>query len=332
MEKIGIVLAIYNPNLQHLEQQLKSIQGQSWSEWICHICDDASQVNLRDFLSQYSQQDRRFICHFHQENVGVNRNFERGLEYLQNDPEITHIAFCDQDDIWQETKLIKLLKALKTEKSILAHSDLEIINSQGEKIHSSVWQYENRQPEKLNSKLLLLRNTVTGCTIMFQSSLLPHILPFPQQNKPIGWYHDHWVALVAAHYGKITHVREALVKYRQHNKNAVGAQKDTGTIRQEIILWLGKKSHLTLKSYKVHLNLSNAFYQRFYPQANQKKINPFSERRLDFGLSILKLGIHSTLMGYNSQGNTLRLVVNKFVFDCFKIKGWLFRKSASLET
>ncbi len=326
-EKIGVVLATYNPDLQHLDKQLKSIQGQSWTKWVCHICDDASQLNLTNFLSQYSQQDQRFICHFHQENLGVNHNFERGLKYLQNDPEITQIAFCDQDDIWHQEKLMQLIKALEKENAILAHSDLEIIDGEDKTIHSSAWQYENRQPEKLNPQLLLLRNTVTGCTIMFNRSLLTHILPFPKQSQPDGWYHDHWVALVASHHGRIAHFQKALVKYRQHSNNTVGIQKDTGTIRQEIALWLGKKGRLTLKSYKVHLNLSKAFYQRFYPQSDQKTINPFSNQRLDFGLSILKLGIYSTLVGYGSQGNTLRLVVNKFIFDCLKIKGWLFGQS-----
>ncbi|MGB5969152.1 MAG: glycosyltransferase family 2 protein [Spirulinaceae cyanobacterium] len=326
-EKIGIILATYNPNLEHLEKQLKSIQRQTWTQWVCHICDDASSFNLRNFLSQYTQQDQRFICHFHQENVGVNSNFERGLRYLQNDPEIAYIAFCDQDDIWQQTKLIKLREALARERAILAHSDLEIIDAQGKSIYSSVWQYENRQPEKLTPKLLLLRNTVTGCTMMFSRNLLRQILPFPKQNKPDGWYHDHWVALVAAHHGKIVHIRESLVKYRQHDNNTVGTQKDTGTIRQEFVLWLGKRGRLTLKSYKIHCNLSKAFYQRFYPYANQNKINPFSEQPLDFGFSILKLGIHSALVGYGSQGNTLRLVVNKFIFDCLRIKGWLLRQS-----
>ena len=317
---IGIALATYKPNESFLKEQIASIKCQSWTCWVCHIVDDASPLSTQKLISDLTDSDERFITHFHTENLHGYQNFERALLYLKEDPRVTEIAFADQDDIWHEHKLSKLLTLLTVTGSDLIHSDLELIDTLGNRICSSVWDYENRCPEKADTELLLLRNTFTGCTMMFSHSLLPHILPFPKQRQIGDWYHDHWIALVASQYGKIFHAREPLVRYRQHGNNTIGAQKNTGTIRREVTLWFDKKGHFTLKSYRIHRDLSEAFYQRFYPTADPKKINPFSEQRLDFGFSIFKLGLRSALSGYGAQGITLRLIINKFIYDCRRIR------------
>ncbi|MBE7386051.1 MAG: glycosyltransferase [Leptolyngbya sp. SIO1E4] len=322
---VGIILATYNCDLSFFEQQVNSIRNQDFCNWLCYITDDLSSQAVSSRIAKIVEGDQRFICHFHQQNLGSYRNFEHGLRYFEKIPHVTHLVFADQDDVWHNDKLTQLLQAMDADNAVLAHSDLELMNKDGKILHPSVWQYEGRQPEKLDTTLLLLRNTVTGCTLMLHRSLLSNILPFPHQQQSGDWYHDHWIALVAAQCGKIAHVRKSLIKYRQHGSNVVGAQKNTGTIRKEISLWIAKKGRFTLKSYRIHRDLSGAFYRRFYPDSDQKIINPFSEQRLDFGYSILKLGIRSAFVGYGAQGITLRLIINKFIFDCLKIKRWLLR-------
>lgn len=321
---IGILLATYCPNEAFLKSQLESIREQTWSRWVCHIVDDASPADTQAMIQRLTLGDDRFVPHFHRENVNSYRNFERGLRYVQKDPSITDIAFADQDDVWHPEKLSTLLAALDRDKTLLAHSDLALIDATGQRLHQSVWQYEGRQPEKLDLTLLLLRNTVTGCTLLFRRELLRHILPFPTQDYPGDWYHDHWIALVACQIGHISHVREPLVEYRQHGNNTVGAQKQTGTIRRELSLLLKKKFRLTRKSYRIHRDLSQAFYHRFYPHSHHAKLNPFSDEHWDFGLRILRLGLRSLLSGYGAEGITLRLVVNKFVFDALRVRDKLF--------
>ena len=80
---------------------------------------------------------------------------------------------------------------------------------------------------------------------------------------------------------------------------------------------------MTLKSYKIHRDLSYAFYQRFYPSLDPDELGYFSDKKIDFGLSILKLGVRSISAGYGSQGIALRLLVNKFIFDVLRIKSSL---------
>ena len=257
------------------------------------------------------------------QNLGSYHNFEYGINFFRQDEAITHIAFADQDDVWQPQKLTYLLSEMICSGALLAHSDLSLIDDQGHTLHPSVWQYEQRQPEKLDAELLLLRNTVTGCSTIIARPLLEAVLPFPPQQKSGDWYHDHWLAIVAAHKGNIAHIREPLVQYRQHGENVIGAAKKAGSISTEITLWLAKKGRLTQQSYRIHRDLSQAFFQRFYSSETIDQRNPFSEKRFDFGWAILQLGLRSFWCGYGSQGITLRLWLNKFIFDCRRVGKWL---------
>lgn len=324
--KVGIVLATYNCDLVHFEQQVASIQNQQFQNWVCLVTDDGSTSEIRQFIQSAIAADCRFTYHEQPHNLGAYHNFEYGIQYFSQDSTITHLAFSDQDDIWHPHKLTRLLTEIEAQDALLAHSDLELIDTQGKVFHHSVWAYEKRRPENLSADLLLLRNCVTGCTVLIRRELIADLLPFPQQSETGRWYHDHWMALVATHRGNIAHLREPLVQYRQHGGNEVGAKEYAGTIRTELQLWAAKKFRLTLKSYPIHQALSQAFYDRFYAPEKAERLNPIPKDRIDLGWSIARLGIRSLLAGYGSQGCALRLFVNKVVLDLLKIRNG-FRQS-----
>ncbi|MEH2183445.1 glycosyltransferase [Nostoc sp.] len=323
-EKIGIVLATYNPQLEYFQKQIQSIKNQTLQNWVCHIVDDCSQAKYQTEIKKIVENDSRFICHFHSDNLKHYYNFERGLQYCVQDSTITAIAFSDQDDVWQIEKLEILIAKLRLEQLLLVHSDLELINSQDETINSSTWNFEGRNPENATVKLLLLRNVVTGCSLLFCASLLPYILPFPQQNE-IAWHHDWWVALVAIQKGKIGHIRQPLVRYRLHNCNTVGVTKDFGKLYAELMVWISKKCRIAGNSYLIHRNLSQAFFARFQHQLDLSWSDPFDDQRLDFGLGILKLCHQSWQNRYSSEGIALRIWILKIVFDIKKTKNHILK-------
>jgi len=324
--RIGIVMAVYDCSLSHFKAQVNSLKNQDFKNWICLISDDRSPKEIGQQIASFLEGDSRFVYHAQEHNLGSYLNFEYGIRYFSQDSRITHLALADHDDIWHHTKLTKLLDTIEREEALLAHSDLELIDEEGNVIHPSVWEYERRRPEKLDSELLLLRNMVTGCTAMMQSRLIPHILPFPEQPQPDCWYHDYWIALVASHLGKIAHIREPLVQYRQHSRNLVGAQGAVGTIHNEFTRWLAKKGKVTLKSYYITRTLSQALYRRFDSTQQLGTQRCFPDReRIDFGLAILRLGIRSYLVGYGAQGTILRLLFNKIILDAIKVQKAFFK-------
>jgi len=319
-EKIAIVLATYNPNLEYFQKQIQSIKNQSYTNWVCHVVDDCSQIECQIAIQKLIAEDSRFIWHFHDQNVNHYYNFELGLRYCLEDRSISAIALADQDDIWYPEKLAILLEKLRSQQAVLVHSDLEMIDSNDRIINYSTWNFEGRNPKKLSIDLLLLRNVVTGCSLLFCTSILTDILPFPPQVK-INWYHDWWIALVAAQKGKIEHIYQPLVRYRIHGLNNVGVTQDAGKFYRELLAWSGKKFKITGNSYLVHRDFSRLFYERFKQELDILNwCNPFDDKDLDFGIKILILLYKSLSSGYNSEGIALRIWALKVLFDLQKVK------------
>lgn len=325
-EKIAIVLATYNPNLEYFQKQIESIKNQTYQNWVCHIVDDCSQTEYQISIKEIIAEDSRFICYFHNNNLNHYHNFERGLKYAIQDSEITAIALADQDDIWYPQKLSVSLEKLRSEKSVLVHSDLEMIDSNDQIINYSTWKFEARNPEKLSTDLLLLRNVVTGCSVLFCTSIIQDILPFPVQDK-ILWYHDWWIALVASHKGKIGHIHQPLIQYRIHSTNNVGVVKNAGQFYQEFLVWKSKKFKIIGNSYLAHCYFSKAFYNRFHKDLDLINwSNPFDDERLDIGVNILKLGYKSIIEDYNSEGIALRVAFIKSLYDIKRVYKYLLNQ------
>ncbi|MDM3851650.1 MAG: glycosyltransferase [Aphanizomenon gracile PMC627.10] len=325
-EKIAIVLATYNPNLEYFQKQIESIKNQTYQNWVCHIVDDCSETEYQIAIQKIFVKDSRFIFHFHNNNLNHYHNFERGLKYAIQDSEITAIALADQDDIWYPQKLSVSLEKLRSETAVLVHSDLEMIDSNDKIINHSTWKFEARNPEKLSTNLLLLRNVVTGCSVLFCTSIIQDILPFPPQEK-ILWYHDWWIALVASHKGKIGHIHQPLIQYRIHSTNNVGVVKNAGKFYQEFLVWKSKKFKIIGNSYLAHCHFSKAFYNRFHKDLDLINwSNPFDDERLDIGINILKLGYKSITEDYNSEGIALRVAFIKSLYDIKRVYQYLLNQ------
>jgi hypothetical protein len=73
---------------------------------------------------------------------------------------------------------------------------------------------------------LMRRNLVTGATVAIRSSLLERALPFPTS-----WLHDEWLAAIAASSRGTRLIDRALIDYRLHEDNEVGAERITAAVR-----------------------------------------------------------------------------------------------------
>jgi hypothetical protein len=126
---------------------------------------------------------------------------------------------------------------------LLVHTDLAVVDRRLQPISPSFWRYQNIHPagrETLNR--LLAQNVVTGCSMMLNRALRERALPIPAE----ACMHDWWLALVAAAFGRITHLPEPTVLYRQHGGNDTGAKRwgrdfivrralgDSGRVRDQI--------------------------------------------------------------------------------------------------
>lgn len=220
--KVAIVMAVCNPNPDFFKKQILSIALQDYKSWTLILRDDASmEISQLDRCLRSMLSDSSFRIYQSEFRVGAAANFSAALGHVPEDCSL--IAFADQDDEWKPNKLSVLVSEFENPSVMAAHSDMEVIDSRGKLIASSLWNLEQRDRAALTIEKVILRNPVRGCAMMFRRTLLDQALPIPCQDIEMG--HDLWLALAALANGKVMSIKEPLVQYREHEHNVCGVER-----------------------------------------------------------------------------------------------------------
>lgn len=241
---IAILLSTFNGS-EFLAEQLDSLLGQSYSKTIIVARDDGSHDDSADILLHYANKNpsRFHLVEADNLNRGASASFSWLIKYvLEHKLELgmanAYMMFCDQDDIWQPLKteqqvsLMLQMEKRDANTPILIHSDLRVVTAQLEVLADSLLRYQGLDGTRNSFRQLLLNNVVTGCTMLINERLARLTGPIPEQAV----MHDWWLSLVAAAYGRLGFIPDALVDYRQHANNTLGAREYTPSSQSNIDL------------------------------------------------------------------------------------------------
>ena len=216
---VSVIIATYNPNIIWFEKQLNSINNQTYSNIEVILLDDCSEYEKYLDVNEIASIIRRFPLKIYRndKNLGSNKAFEKLVNLASGD----YIAFCDQDDIWNNEKIEVLVSEIENiPNTLLAYSDMKIIDDNDNIIYNSMRTYRKRhvffEGDNL-FKQLIYRNFVVGCTMLVKKDIVLKSLPFVDSMV-----HDHYIALFASCFGNIKFVNKPLIFYRQHGNNQTG--------------------------------------------------------------------------------------------------------------
>jgi glycosyltransferase involved in cell wall biosynthesis len=218
---ISIAMCTYNGE-KYLVEQLDSIVRQSYRNLEIVIVDDCSTDNTLSILNSYAVKDDRIRVIANDENIGFVRNFEKAINECSGEL----VALADQDDIWFPEKIKCLAENIG--ENWLIYSKVAVVNSDGEP-QDVEFPTVNRLEGRC-ALSLILNNCVTGHACLMRRELLKRAMPFMSEMP----YHDQWLAIVAASYGKLKAGDEVLSFYRRHNSNAVLGAKPKRRIAKYI--------------------------------------------------------------------------------------------------
>lgn len=221
---LEILLSTYNGE-KHISEFLESLLTQTYSEFHLLIRDDGSTDNTLSIIEEYKDKfDGRIrIVTVPEENVGPAKSFSA----LMAESNADYVLFADQDDIWLPNKIQRLYDEMLHAESrypempVLVQCDLEVVDENLNRISPSFWQFQGLDVSRNSLPNLVIQNTITGCAVMINRKLVTQAGDVPDSAI----MHDWWVGLVAAAFGRIVSVPEALVRYRQHGLNSVGAKE-----------------------------------------------------------------------------------------------------------
>lgn len=233
LPQISILMAVYEPRMDWLREQLLSLNAQTYPNLMLYVRDDHSptvpyeeiQSCVQDCISAFPWIVRR-----NEENLGSNGTFE----LLTREAEGDLFAYCDQDDVWLPEKLTVLREAMEKSGALLACSDMSVMDERGQVLTHTGGKLR-QAPLQSGADLaggLLFRNFATGCAMLVDGRAAREAVPF----CPHGVYDQH-LALCCAARGAVISVKRPLVCHRVHGKNQTGSlvgvtdKADYGRIR-----------------------------------------------------------------------------------------------------
>jgi glycosyltransferase involved in cell wall biosynthesis len=209
MTRVSVCLATYNGE-RELREQMDSILSQLQCDDELVISDDNSNDKTRSIVSSYNDARVRLITN--PSRRGHVGNFANAIAHATGQ----FIALSDQDDIWVDHRLERMLNLMKEQPELsLVIGDFIEFNKTGQ-LHS----LPALGPSPKNGlfqlpRIFLGRAKYWGCTFLFRRDLTRFILPIPRRIES----HDIWIAMIACIHGRVGHLQEVTLLRRVHDRN-----------------------------------------------------------------------------------------------------------------
>ncbi len=191
---------------KYIASQIESILGQLGLEDELIISLDPSRDRTQEIIESFN--DPRIVL-IEGPGNGVIANFEHAIARASKEI----IFLCDQDDVWLDGKVSRVLEAFEDKNVTAVIHDAKITDEALQVAESSFFEFHHSKKGFVQN---VIRNSFIGCCMAFRRSLMPQILPFPEKLP----MHDQWIGLQAMRSGSVAWIEEPLLLYRRHGGNA----------------------------------------------------------------------------------------------------------------
>lgn len=207
--RISVAMPAYN-GAAYLRQQLDSILVQLTEADELVVSDDGSADGTVAIVKEYQARDSR-IRLLSGPGQGIKKNVEHALSHARGQ----YIFLADQDDIWLEGKVKRVMEIfLRQEASVVIHDARVFTDADSSRIQmESFFAFRDAGAGVMKN---IIKNSYIGCCMAFRRELLAVVLPIPWQIE----MHDQWIGVLGDYFvGKSYFLREPFLLYRRHGGN-----------------------------------------------------------------------------------------------------------------
>ena len=101
---VSVVIPCYNGS-EFIGDAIGTVSSQSYENWEIIVIDDSSEDGSVDVVGGFEDDRIRLLSHSENKGIAATRN--TGIEAASGE----FVAFLDQDDLWDERKLEKSVRA-----------------------------------------------------------------------------------------------------------------------------------------------------------------------------------------------------------------------------
>lgn len=215
MIPVTVLMSTYNGE-KYLQEQLDSIYMQKGVQVKIIVRDDCSTDSTLEILKKNEEMHPEILTIIEgKRNLKPCKSF---FNLISSNSSDTYYALSDQDDIWDDDKLITAINKLQKcdpFKPALYFSNLRIVDENNNYYRN----FHSLMPQTDNKYLSLIQPIVTGCTLVYNQSLAKIAKRIKPQKFSM---HDTWMFIVAEFFGTVVYDFEPHINYRQHSNNVIG--------------------------------------------------------------------------------------------------------------
>ncbi len=296
--RVQVLMSTYNGE-RFLMEQLQSIYAQKGVDVDILVRDDGSQDGTQVILRQ--EQEKGRLKWYSGQNLRPARSFMNLLKHADDNADL--YAFSDQDDVWDEDKLLAATNAIGEEECpALYFCQTQLVDE-----HLNDLPQIHISP-KLTFGEALVYQFVGGCTMVFNGALRSTVNQYTPEYLRM---HDTWVYDIALAIGaKVVFDPVPHIKYRQHTGNSVGQTASTWHQWKERFQRICHREHIRLRIAQELLK----GYATQMTMENRKLTERVVEYRTSFRNKLPLLFSHELMPANKTIAATSRLAMMVNVF------------------
>ena len=130
---VSIITPLYN-SARFIEEAIKSVQQQTYSNWELVIVDDASSDRSVEIVQKLASNDGRIRLFTEEENKGAAYCRNYAIKQAQG----TYMAFLDSDDLWNMNKLEEQISFMKEHDCLVSYTSYVQINEESQFLNKRI--------------------------------------------------------------------------------------------------------------------------------------------------------------------------------------------------
>lgn len=215
---ISIVMPVYNPNLEWLEEAIQSVRNQLYPHWQLCIADDKSaDPNVRQALLNYQALDERIKVTFRAANGHISAASNSALELATGE----WIALMDQDDLLALEALYRVFEAIE------CNPDAALIYSDEDKIDEAGNRFSPYFKSDWNPDLFLSHNMISHLGV-YKSDLVKSLGGFREGREGSQDYDLALRCIEVLKADQILHIPRVLYHWRSHADSTAQSGSNKG--------------------------------------------------------------------------------------------------------
>lgn len=204
---LSILMPTYN-GASFLNEQIRSILDQSFSDFELLIVDDGSIDRSRELAADFARKDQRVRILPSRNNRGQRHRLSELASAASGDM----LAFADQDDVWKEDKIDKLLSSIGS--AAMAFGRSELIDQDGVKQGRTLLDGLGIEPNSRDRLSALFHPMVSAHAAVMRRDAL-NLAALVNPVHPF----DCLMGLDAMFSRGLVYVDDAVVYHRMHDAN-----------------------------------------------------------------------------------------------------------------